>query len=35
VTLQRNVSIGHLVMLHGCTIGENRWSASARSSSQP
>lgn len=23
VTLQRNVSIGHLVMLHGCTIGEN------------
>jgi carbonic anhydrase/acetyltransferase-like protein (isoleucine patch superfamily) len=23
VVLQRNVSIGHLVMLHGCTIGEN------------
>ena len=23
VTLNRNVSIGHLVMLHGCTIGEN------------
>src|SRR5512141_137432 len=23
VTLERNVSIGHLVMLHGCTIGEN------------
>ena len=23
VTLGRNVSIGHLVMLHGCTIGEN------------
>jgi carbonic anhydrase/acetyltransferase-like protein (isoleucine patch superfamily) len=23
VMLQRNVSIGHLVMLHGCTIGEN------------
>ena len=23
VTLHRNVSIGHLVMLHGCTIGEN------------
>ena len=23
VTLARNVSIGHLVMLHGCTIGEN------------
>ena len=23
VTLERNVSVGHLVMLHGCTIGEN------------
>ena len=23
VRLERNVSIGHLVMLHGCTIGEN------------
>ena len=23
VVLHRNVSIGHLVMLHGCTIGEN------------
>jgi carbonic anhydrase/acetyltransferase-like protein (isoleucine patch superfamily) len=23
VTLEKNVSIGHLVMLHGCTIGEN------------
>jgi carbonic anhydrase/acetyltransferase-like protein (isoleucine patch superfamily) len=23
VTLERGVSIGHLVMLHGCTIGEN------------
>jgi len=23
VVLARNVSIGHLVMLHGCTIGEN------------
>jgi carbonic anhydrase/acetyltransferase-like protein (isoleucine patch superfamily) len=23
LTLERNVSIGHLVMLHGCTIGEN------------
>ncbi|HYC36220.1 MAG TPA: gamma carbonic anhydrase family protein [Usitatibacter sp.] len=23
VTLHRNVSVGHLVMLHGCTIGEN------------
>jgi carbonic anhydrase/acetyltransferase-like protein (isoleucine patch superfamily) len=23
VVLERNVSIGHLVMLHGCTIGEN------------
>ena len=23
VILHRNVSIGHLVMLHGCTIGEN------------
>jgi carbonic anhydrase/acetyltransferase-like protein (isoleucine patch superfamily) len=23
VVLRRNVSIGHLVMLHGCTIGEN------------
>ena len=23
VTLARNVSVGHLVMLHGCTIGEN------------
>src|SRR5512142_207386 len=23
VVLQRNVSVGHLVMLHGCTIGEN------------
>jgi carbonic anhydrase/acetyltransferase-like protein (isoleucine patch superfamily) len=23
VTLERNVSIGHLVMLHGCHIGEN------------
>ena len=23
VTLSKNVSIGHLVMLHGCTIGEN------------
>jgi carbonic anhydrase/acetyltransferase-like protein (isoleucine patch superfamily) len=23
VTLGRNVSVGHLVMLHGCTIGEN------------
>ena len=23
VTLGKNVSIGHLVMLHGCTIGEN------------
>jgi|SRR5687767_8045208 len=23
VTLARDVSIGHLVMLHGCTIGEN------------
>ena len=23
VTLERNVSIGHLVMLHGCTIREN------------
>jgi carbonic anhydrase/acetyltransferase-like protein (isoleucine patch superfamily) len=23
VTLERNVSIGHLVMLHGCTVGEN------------
>ena len=23
VTLARNVSIGHLVILHGCTVGEN------------
>ena len=23
LTLARNVSVGHLVMLHGCTIGEN------------
>jgi carbonic anhydrase/acetyltransferase-like protein (isoleucine patch superfamily) len=23
VTLARNVSVGHMVMLHGCTIGEN------------
>lgn len=23
MTLARNVSVGHLVMLHGCTIGEN------------
>lgn len=23
VVLHRNVSIGHLVMLHGCTVGEN------------
>jgi carbonic anhydrase/acetyltransferase-like protein (isoleucine patch superfamily) len=23
VRLERNVSVGHLVMLHGCTIGEN------------
>jgi len=23
VTLGKNVSVGHLVMLHGCTIGEN------------
>lgn len=23
VTLHRNVSVGHLAMLHGCTIGEN------------
>src|SRR5205809_6427165 len=23
VVLQRNVSVGHLVMIHGCTIGEN------------
>ncbi len=23
VVLERNVSIGHIVMLHGCTIGEN------------
>ena len=23
VTLERNVSVGHMVMLHGCTIGEN------------
>jgi carbonic anhydrase/acetyltransferase-like protein (isoleucine patch superfamily) len=23
VVLERNVSVGHLVMLHGCTIGEN------------
>ncbi len=23
VTLARNVSVGHLVMLHGCTVGEN------------
>ena len=23
VSLARNVSVGHLVMLHGCTIGEN------------
>ena len=23
VTLHRNVSVGHLVMLHGCTVGEN------------
>jgi carbonic anhydrase/acetyltransferase-like protein (isoleucine patch superfamily) len=23
VTLERNVSVGHLVMLHGCAIGEN------------
>src|SRR5687767_3098098 len=23
LTLARNVSIGHLVMLHGCTVGEN------------
>lgn len=23
VTLSRNVSVGHLVMLHGCTVGEN------------
>jgi carbonic anhydrase/acetyltransferase-like protein (isoleucine patch superfamily) len=23
VTLGRNVSVGHLVMLHGCTVGEN------------
>jgi carbonic anhydrase/acetyltransferase-like protein (isoleucine patch superfamily) len=23
VRLERNVSIGHLVMLHGCTVGEN------------
>ena len=22
-TLERNVSVGHMVMLHGCTIGEN------------
>ncbi len=23
VTLEKNVSVGHLVMLHGCTVGEN------------
>ena len=23
VTLERNVSVGHQVMLHGCTVGEN------------
>ena len=23
VTLARNVSVGHMVMLHGCTVGEN------------
>ena len=23
LTLARNVSVGHLVMLHGCTVGEN------------
>src|SRR4029079_6291872 len=23
VTLARNVSVGHLVILHGCTVGEN------------
>jgi carbonic anhydrase/acetyltransferase-like protein (isoleucine patch superfamily) len=23
VRLERNVSVGHLVMLHGCTVGEN------------
>jgi len=23
MTLARNVSVGHLVMLHGCTVGEN------------
>jgi carbonic anhydrase/acetyltransferase-like protein (isoleucine patch superfamily) len=23
VVLERNVSVGHMVMLHGCTIGEN------------
>src|SRR5688572_30223097 len=23
VVLEKNVSVGHLVMLHGCTIGEN------------
>lgn len=23
VVLERNVSVGHLVMLHGCTVGEN------------
>ena len=23
VTLAKNVSVGHLVMLHGCTVGEN------------
>jgi carbonic anhydrase/acetyltransferase-like protein (isoleucine patch superfamily) len=23
VTLEKNVSVGHMVMLHGCTIGEN------------
>jgi len=23
IVLERNVSVGHLVMLHGCTVGEN------------
>jgi len=23
LTLQRNVSVGHMAMLHGCTVGEN------------
>jgi carbonic anhydrase/acetyltransferase-like protein (isoleucine patch superfamily) len=33
ILFEKNVSVGHMAMIHGCTVGEARSSASARSCS--